>query len=218
MAALEDYSTKTVLAIDDNEKFLKGVQTYLSDAGLTDLKFAYDGIEGIKLALEEEPDLILLDIEMPGLDGFEVMRRLRSEGLNSKVVIFSVNNNAEAGMMAQTLGASDFIPKADFFDVAGIKIKNSLEFGRGISDSVKAPNASLISSFELLSKIVSDLDDPETALDEIDRVVAELRKGQGSSQSISKSLETIRDIGVGASGNLAANGILGIIEALAAAL
>ena len=117
MADLNGYSDAVVLGIDDNEKFLRGVETYLSDAGLTNLEFAHDGVEGLKLADEREPDLILLDIDMPLLDGFEVMKRLRRSGSNSKVIIFSVNNDAESGMMAQTLGASDFIPKSDFFDV-----------------------------------------------------------------------------------------------------
>lgn len=90
-----------ILAIDDNEKFLRTASRFLKDEGFRNVKTAANGLEGLRKMSEKTPDLVLLDIEMPEIDGFEVIERMRSAEIDTRVVIFSVNNDA----------ASDLYPK-----------------------------------------------------------------------------------------------------------
>jgi len=69
---------KRVLVVDDNVKTAELVKLYLDRDGYR-VALAHDGIEGLRLAREGHPDLIVLDLMLPGIDGLEVLRRLRVE-------------------------------------------------------------------------------------------------------------------------------------------
>src|SRR3954468_23760671 len=79
----------TILIIDDSLDGRLALQTLLSNQGYN-LAFAGDGVEGLQKAAELIPDLILLDVMMPGMDGLEVCRRLRATPLLADVPIIMI--------------------------------------------------------------------------------------------------------------------------------
>jgi CheY-like chemotaxis protein len=106
------WMTHTILVIDDSEVVRKLVHYQLTDAGYTVLA-AEDGAMGLKMLKEHTPDLVILDVQMPEMDGYEVCRRLRQiHGLSHIPVIMvtalSTINSMQAGFEA---GADDYITK-----------------------------------------------------------------------------------------------------------
>jgi DNA-binding response OmpR family regulator len=101
-----------ILAADDDEDILELVVFRLERAGY-DVLQARDGAEAVQLALEKTPDLAVLDVMMPKLDGFEVVRRLRAEEATKRMPIIMLTARAqdadvEAGFEA---GANDYLRK-----------------------------------------------------------------------------------------------------------
>ena len=106
---------KTILVIED-DKFLREliVQKLIREGYET--SEAVDGEEGMKKIKEEKPDLILLDLILPGIDGFEVLTRMRKEDDLSSIPVIILSNlgqkeDVERGMK---LGAVDYLIKAHF--------------------------------------------------------------------------------------------------------
>lgn len=88
---------KTILIVEDDTLILTMVSTRLALEGYSVLK-AQDGEEGLKLALEKMPDLILLDIIMPKMDGLTMLKLFRQHdsGKNTPVIILTTQDNAES--------------------------------------------------------------------------------------------------------------------------
>ena len=107
-----DYSKYNVLAVDDIPLNLLLVQKMLSRFNFR-LRTATGGQQALNAVQEQKPDLILLDLMMPGIDGFEVIRRLRenpdTEGI--QIVILSALNSQEDVVKGFNAGANDFIMK-----------------------------------------------------------------------------------------------------------
>ena len=101
-----------VLAADDDEDILALVAFRLERSGYTVLQ-ARDGEEALELALREKPDLAVLDVMMPKLDGFELTRRLRADEATSRMPIILLTARAQDADLAQGFeaGADDYIRK-----------------------------------------------------------------------------------------------------------
>jgi DNA-binding response OmpR family regulator len=107
-----DRPQPVVLAADDDEDILELVAFRLERSGYTVLR-ATDGEEALRLALEAKPDLAVLDVMMPKLDGYELTRRLRAEDATSRMPIIlltarSQDADVQAGFDA---GADDYLRK-----------------------------------------------------------------------------------------------------------
>ncbi len=107
-----DYSKFLVLAVDDIPLNLLLVQKMLGRFNFR-LKTAANGQQALDAVDREKPDLILLDLMMPGIDGFEVIRRLRANPNTAdiKIVILSALNSNEDIVKGFNVGANDFIMK-----------------------------------------------------------------------------------------------------------
>ncbi|MBR0299924.1 MAG: response regulator [Bacteroidales bacterium] len=107
-----DYSRYNVLAVDDIPLNLLLVQKMLSRFNFR-LRTAANGQLALDAVAEEKPDLILLDLMMPGIDGFEVIRRLRADPATAdiRIVILSALNSNEDVVKGFNVGANDFIMK-----------------------------------------------------------------------------------------------------------
>ena len=100
-----------VLLVDDNQAILARVETVLSPSCVV-VGSATDGKTAVSAALELEPDVIVLDISMPGMSGFEVAARLRTEGSDAAVVFLTVHDEEELILAAGNAGAIGYVLKS----------------------------------------------------------------------------------------------------------
>ena len=107
-----DYSKYNILAVDDIPLNLLLVQKMLSRLKF-EIRTAANGQQALDAVAERKPDLILLDLMMPGIDGFEVIKRLREDPAtaNIRIIILSALNSNEDVVRGFDLGANDFIMK-----------------------------------------------------------------------------------------------------------
>ena len=96
--------TKRILVIEDTEDNRQIVRDLLESAGY-ELIEALDGLEGVAAAEREHPDLILMDIQLPGIDGYEATRRIRAVPALATVPIIAVTSYALSGDEAKTRAA-----------------------------------------------------------------------------------------------------------------
>lgn len=98
-----------ILVVDDEKSIVEILKFNLSKEGYGVLT-AYDGEEAIKVALNEYPDLILLDIMLPKLDGFEVCKRIR-EKMDTPILMLTAREETDDKVLGLELGADDYINK-----------------------------------------------------------------------------------------------------------
>lgn len=103
---------KRLLVIDDEVDIGETVKIRLEANGYS-VNLAYDGLDGIAKAVKTRPDLILLDILMPQVDGFEVCRRLRKipETQNIPIIMLTAIKSPESLQKAKEAGAQDYLAK-----------------------------------------------------------------------------------------------------------
>jgi CheY-like chemotaxis protein len=106
---------KMVLIIEDSPSQALTLKHRLERAGLQ-ATWAHDGRAGINMVLQLLPDVIVLDVEMPEMDGFEACRQIKADNRisNIPVIMLTVHAEPEAVRELLTQGAVDFIPKDDF--------------------------------------------------------------------------------------------------------
>ena len=100
---------KKILIVDDDAKTVELVKLYLSRDGYKVLT-TYDGMEGLRLARETQPDLIVLDLMLPGIDGLEICRILRKES-DVPIIILTAKSTDEDKLKGLDLGADDYVTK-----------------------------------------------------------------------------------------------------------
>jgi CheY-like chemotaxis protein len=88
--------SKHVLIVDDDQEGRDALRAFLRSWGY-EVAVAADGREGITVALEHRPDVVLLDIHLPDMDGYEVARRIRAAGDAPSLVAFTGSNDERAG-------------------------------------------------------------------------------------------------------------------------
>ncbi len=134
--------TGTILAIDDNPTNLKIVVEFLRDRGFKVL-IASSGTSGIERARKVHPDLILLDVMMPDIDGFETCQRLKAdrETQNIPVIFMTALADVEHRVKGLTVGGVDYITKPVQSDDAVARIKIHLQLQREIQTRTKAEGA-----------------------------------------------------------------------------
>ncbi|HHQ4307432.1 TPA: two-component system response regulator NarL [Serratia fonticola] len=102
----------TILLIDDHPMLRNGVKQLISmDPRLQVIAEASNGEQGVKLAELHDPDLILLDLNMPGMNGLATLDRLRQTALSGRVVVFSVSNHEDDVVSALKRGADGYLLK-----------------------------------------------------------------------------------------------------------
>jgi two-component system, OmpR family, alkaline phosphatase synthesis response regulator PhoP len=99
-----------ILIVEDNPDLAFGLRNNLEIEGY-EIAVAEDGLAGLQRAREDAPDLIILDLMMPGLDGYRVLRTLREEGVHTPVLILSAKGEEADKVRGFRLGADDFVTK-----------------------------------------------------------------------------------------------------------
>ena len=98
-----------VLIVDDEPRIVSGVRKYFEQAGF-DVLAAYDGPTGLSLARAERPDLVVLDLMLPGMDGLDVCRELRRES-NVPIIMLTARVEETDKLIGLELGADDYVTK-----------------------------------------------------------------------------------------------------------
>ena len=101
---------KKILVVEDEKNIVDSLVFNLFKEGYETLE-AYDGAAGLKLAQEQDPDLILLDLMLPEMDGFEVCRRLREGGSTVPIIMLTAREEETDKVLGLELGADDYITK-----------------------------------------------------------------------------------------------------------
>jgi len=119
----------TLLVVDDEPQILRAVSGLLQDEGFEVLT-APDGETALKMVAAEAPDLVLLDIALPGLDGLEALTELKRQHPLLPVIMVSAYGSVENAVKATRLGAFDFIEKPPNADKILLSVRNALEWAR----------------------------------------------------------------------------------------
>jgi len=101
---------KTILIVEDDMGIRVILQDTLTSQGY-DVITAEDGIKGWELAKELRPDLVILDVMLPLMDGFEICKRIRKEGITSPVMMLTVKDEEVEKVLGLELGADDYVTK-----------------------------------------------------------------------------------------------------------
>jgi DNA-binding NarL/FixJ family response regulator len=105
----------TILLVDDNRTFLSAVRNFLAQLPeVLIIGEAHDGQAALALAAQHQPDLVLMDIAMPGMNGLEAAQILNAFAHPPHIVFLSMHDNASYRAAAQELGARGFVGKSDF--------------------------------------------------------------------------------------------------------
>ncbi|MFQ5672413.1 MAG: UDP-3-O-acyl-N-acetylglucosamine deacetylase [Nitrospinales bacterium] len=112
-----------ILIVDDEKNIVSSLEGILSDEGY-DVTSAEDGLDALEIVQSDPPNLVLLDIWIPGMDGIEVLRTIKAYNPETDVLIMSGHASIDTAVKATKLGASDFIEKPFSLDELVKSVKN----------------------------------------------------------------------------------------------
>ncbi len=137
---------KLILVVDDEAPIVEILKFNLTKSGYRVLA-AYDGEEGLRLAVSEKPDLILLDVMLPKMDGFEVCKKIR-EKHSTPIIMLTARDEEVDKVLGLELGADDYITKP--FSVRELLARVKANIRRTVSDVQSSSEGELI-TFENLT-------------------------------------------------------------------
>jgi UDP-3-O-[3-hydroxymyristoyl] N-acetylglucosamine deacetylase len=123
---------KKILIVDDEEGVVQSIAGVLEDEGFQ-VTTARSGEEAIRVFQQEEPDVTLLDIWMPGMDGIEILKRLKGIAPECQVIMISGHATISTAMTSVKLGAFDFIEKPLSLDILLLTIRRALDRQKDLS-------------------------------------------------------------------------------------
>jgi DNA-binding NarL/FixJ family response regulator len=108
----------TVLIVDDHPSFRASAHALLEAEGFEVVGEAEDGASAVAAAGRLHPDVVLLDVQLPDIDGFEVARQLTANGSDTCVVLVSSRDGSDFGPLVEASGACGFVPKSELTGAA----------------------------------------------------------------------------------------------------
>ena len=152
-----------ILLVDDDEAIRRSLDKILSYEGYETV-LAANGSQGMNLALQENPDLILLDIKMPRIDGMEVLETLVKQGTTAPVIMISGHGTIQTAVEATRKGAFDFIEKPLDRERLLISCRNALE-----KKTLVDENQELKQEVKARHRFIGDHPNLKNILDRIDK-------------------------------------------------
>lgn len=102
-------SSSTILVVDDEQSISEVVSLYLTRSGY-EVKVVHDGRAALQALTQQKPDLVVLDLMLPGIDGWEITRRLRAEG-NTPIIMLTARKEESDRILGLEMGADDYVVK-----------------------------------------------------------------------------------------------------------
>jgi DNA-binding response OmpR family regulator len=133
-----DSAEPQVLVVEDDDTLSEVVVGYLARAGLRPTRVA-DGVEALVEARENPPDLVLLDLMLPGLDGFEVFRRLRADRPTLPVIMVTARGEEDDRILGLGMGADDYVTKPFSARELVLRVESLLRRTSRIDEAVELP-------------------------------------------------------------------------------
>lgn len=148
---------KTILIVDDEESICQSLRGILIDEGYEVLT-AGSGEDAMKVIEEEQPDLVLLDVWLPGIDGIETLKAIKLEYPQMQVIIMSGHGTIETAVKATKLGAFDFIEKPLSLEKVVLLVNHALNLVR-LEEENKLLKQKVTHTSELIgeSKVINEL-------------------------------------------------------------
>lgn len=140
-----------ILIIEDDKKIASFISNGLKQSGFA-VDLAYDGEEGLNLALSEPYDAAVIDIMLPVLDGLSVIEELRSNNINTPVIILSAKRSVDDRVKGLEIGGDDYLTKPFSFSELLARIYALMRRSSGAAESTKLKVGSL--SMDLLNREV----------------------------------------------------------------
>src|SRR5512135_675771 len=140
----------SIFIVDDEAGIRSTLRQILEDEGYA-VEEAESGEQALPLAATEDFDVILLDVWLPGMDGLEVLTRLREQGVASEVLVISGHGNIETAVRATKLGAYDFIEKPLSLEKTLLVLRHAIEERR-----LARENSELLRQAEATVEIVGE--------------------------------------------------------------
>ncbi|MDZ7692915.1 MAG: sigma-54 dependent transcriptional regulator [Balneolaceae bacterium] len=153
-----------ILVTDDEKSIRNSLRDILEFEDYT-VSIARNGQESIRMLKEKQIDLMLLDIKMQGMDGIEVLEKIRDEGYEFPVIMISGHGNIEIAVKATKLGAFDFIEKPPDLNRLLISVRNAIE-----QHNLKRENKSMRSKLPGAPEIVGQSQEIEEIKQKIEKV------------------------------------------------
>lgn len=126
---------KLVLVVDDNDSIRSMVKDSLSDKGYAVIE-ASNGVQGLEMALSKQPGVIVLDVVMPGMDGFKVCHMLREKGVTTPVIMLTERISIEDKVEGFSKGVDDYLGKP--FDLIELEVRVQALWRRASAGSNQA--------------------------------------------------------------------------------
>lgn len=137
-----------LLVIEDEIKTGQYLQKGLSESGYT-VDLSQDGVDGLYQATSQEYDLIVLDIMLPKLNGWQVLQTLRSSKINTPVIMLTAKDQIDDRVKGLELGANDYLVKPFAFAELVARVQNALRHKINQADPIKELNTIQIADLEL---------------------------------------------------------------------
>jgi DNA-binding response OmpR family regulator len=114
-----------ILVIEDERKVASFIKHGLEEERYI-VETVNDGVSGLEMAMNNQFDAILLDVMLPGKDGFTVLKELRDAGVSTPVLMLTAKNTTEDRVQGLDLGADDYLPKPFSFDELAARLRSIL--------------------------------------------------------------------------------------------
>ena len=186
-----DTDSYSVMLVDDHPLLRKGLLQLLAfEDQLQIVAEASSGAEAIVLANELEPDLIILDLNMQGMDGHQTLKKMRDDGVTSRIVMLTVSDSNEDVIKAISLGADGYLLKDSDPDELLEQIKKAVQGKMVLSEAVNAALADAIR--RPVEKAATDLSQLTNREQEILELIAKGRSNKLIARELDISDGTVK--------------------------
>jgi two-component system alkaline phosphatase synthesis response regulator PhoP len=138
-----------ILVVDDEEALVRLLTYNLKKEGFITIP-AYDGVEALQKITEEKPDLIILDLMLPGKDGLEICREVRAQGVKTPIIMLTARDEEIDKVVGLEMGADDYVTKPFSVRELSARVKAVLRRNRQMEE--KADESSIITVGEFALK------------------------------------------------------------------